>query len=74
MNDVYDEVTYIIPNKESLNFYSFFMELDSRLEEFDIKSYGVAMPSLEDVFIKINAKNSPGLFGDLRDISNLSKH
>ena len=51
LNDVYDEVTYIIPNKESLNFYSFFMELDSRLEEFDIKSYGVAMPSLEDVFL-----------------------
>ena len=57
MNDVYDEVTYIIPKKEVRNFYSFFSELDVRLDELDIKSYGVAMPSLEDVFLIINSKD-----------------
>ena len=32
------------------------------------------MPSLEDVFLQINAKDRSVLFGDLRHISNFSKY
>ena len=65
--DVYNEVTYIIPKSEVESFYSFFVELEERFEEFDIKSYGVLMPSLEDVFLQINSTNTPGIF-DLRQL------
>ena len=50
---MYDEVSYIIPKNEELNLYHFFKELDARIEEFDVKSYGVQLPSLEDVFLQI---------------------
>ena len=70
--DVYDEVTYIIPKNQALNFCSFFKELDERIEEFDIRSYGVAMANLEDVFLQINQEVVPDLFGDLRHISEYS--
>ena len=39
--------------------------LDSKLEEYDIRSYGVSMSNLEDVFLKINQEFAPDLFGDL---------
>ena len=34
--------------------------------EFDIRSYGVSMTNLEDVFLKINQEFAPDLFGDLK--------
>lgn len=36
---------------------------DSRLNEFDIKSYGVSMTTLEEVFLKINQELAPEVFG-----------
>ena len=74
LTDVYDEVTYIIPKREVCNFYSFFSELDIRLKEFDIKSYGVVMPSLEDVFLQITSNGAPGLIGDFRHPSDFTKY
>jgi len=56
----------VIPKSQAQNFGSFFQQLDSRLDEFDIKSYGVSMSNLEDVFLKINQEFAPELFGDLR--------
>ena len=36
------------------------------MEEFEIRSYGVSMSNLEDVFLKINQEFAPDLFGDLK--------
>ena len=36
------------------------------MADFDIKSYGVSMTNLEDVFLKINQEFAPDLFGDLK--------
>ena len=41
--------------------------LDQRLDQFDIRSYGVSMSNLEDVFLKINQEFAPDLFGDLKN-------
>ena len=58
---MYNEVTYILPKNEADSLYNFFVELDLRIEEFDIKSYGLLMPSLDDVFLQINSKELPNL-------------
>jgi len=60
------EVSYIIPKEEASNFGGFFENLDQRLDDFDIQSYGVSMSNLEDVFLKINKEYAPDLFGDLK--------
>ena len=62
-----DEISFVIPKHESTNFGGFFENLDSRLEEFNISSYGVSMSNLEEVFLKINKEYAPDLFGDLKD-------
>ena len=43
--------------------------LDQRLDQYDIRSYGVSMSNLEDVFLKINQEFAPDLFGDLHNFS-----
>lgn len=67
--EVHDEISYVIPKANAQNFGGFFAELDARLEQFDIKSYGVSMSNLEDVFLNINREYAPDLFGDLRTFS-----
>ena len=61
-NEVVEEVSYVIPKSNSQNFGGFFEALDQRLADFDIRSYGVSMTSLEDVFLKINEEFAPDLF------------
>ena len=39
----------------------FFDELDSNVDELQIKSYAVSMPTLEDVFLNISAENNHSL-------------
>ena len=56
--DAYDEVSYIITKDQEFNLYHFLSELDARIGEFDVKSYGLQLPSLEDVFLKINLKKA----------------
>ena len=56
----------MIPKSEANNFGAFFENLDTRLDDFDIRSYGVSMSNLEDVFLKINKEYAPDLFGDLK--------
>ena len=65
LNEVQEEVSFVVPKDESANFGAFFQTLDSRLEDFDVSSYGVSMSNLEDVFLKINQEFAPDLFGDL---------
>ena len=60
----------MIPKTESNNFGSFFENLDKRLDDFEIRSYGVSMSNLEDVFLKINKEYAPDLFGDLKGFNN----
>ena len=64
--EVVEEISFVIPKTEAQNFGGFFQTLDSRLDEFDIRSYGVSMSNLEDVFLKINQEFAPDLFGDLK--------
>lgn len=61
-SEVAGEVTFVIPNNQNHNFRNFFDQLDQRLGEFDVKSYGVSMTTLEEVFININKEiNEEGL-------------
>ena len=65
-SEVHDEVSYVVPKSNSANFAGFFEQLDARLEEFDVSSYGVSMSNLEDVFLKINQEFAPDVFGGLK--------
>ena len=67
--EVQEEVSYVIPKSESQNFGGFFQALDQQLDDLDIRSYGVSMSNLEDVFLKINQEFAPDLFGDLKKLS-----
>ena len=57
----------MIPKAQAGNFGAFFETLDQRLKQLEIRSYGVSMSNLEDVFLKINQEVAPDLFGDLKD-------
>jgi len=65
-NEVHEEISYVIPKTQAQNFGGFFEALDQKLDDFDIRSYGVSMSNLEDVFLKINQEFAPDLFGDLK--------
>ena len=67
--EVHEEISFVIPKTESQNFGGFFQALDERLDELEIRSYGVSMSNLEDVFLKINQEFAPELFGDLKDFA-----
>ena len=64
--EVVDEISYVIPKSNAANFGGFFEILDARMADFDIRSYGVSMTNLEDVFLKINQEFAPDLFCDLK--------
>lgn len=55
-----------MPKSQAQNFGAFFSTLDQKLDDYDIRSYGVSMSNLEDVFLKINQEFAPDLFGDLK--------
>ena len=42
-----------MPTKSSKQFKNFFHEFDSKLDELGIRSYGVGITTLEEVFLKI---------------------
>ena len=57
------EINFVIPRDQTANFKPFFEAFDDKLNEFKIKSYGVSMATLEEVFLKINQEFAPELFG-----------
>lgn len=57
------EINFVIPRDQTANFKPFFESFDGKLDEFKIKSYGVSMATLEEVFLKINQEFAPELFG-----------
>jgi ATP-binding cassette subfamily A (ABC1) protein 3 len=62
-SEIRDEVNFLIPRDQCANFKAFFEAFDAKLGEYKVKSYGVAMTTLEEVFLKINQEFAPELFG-----------
>lgn len=58
--DSVSEIIYNIPFEDSVRFPQMFEELDQSLESVGMSSYGVAITSLEDVFLKVGKdRNQP---------------
>jgi ATP-binding cassette, subfamily A (ABC1), member 3 len=53
LSEVSSEVTYQIPQNESNKFETFFTDLDQSLKILKIKSYGVGVTTLEEVFLRV---------------------
>eukprot|EP00026_Physarum_polycephalum_P002758 Phypoly_transcript_02766.p1 GENE.Phypoly_transcript_02766~~Phypoly_transcript_02766.p1 ORF type:complete len:787 (+),score=112.61 Phypoly_transcript_02766:280-2640(+) len=53
------EIIYSIPN-DMTNFARFFAELQARQTELGVKSFGLSMTTLEEVFLKIAAEDHEG--------------
>lgn len=68
-SEVRGEVSYVIPRDQTSAFKAFFHEFDNKLDEFDIKSYGVSMTTLEEVFLRINQELAPEVFEKNSDFS-----
>lgn len=62
-SEIRDEIHYLIPRDQCGNFKAFFEAFDPKLDEYKVRSYGVAMTTLEEVFLKINQEFAPELFG-----------
>ena len=48
-----EEIEFKLPFFESSKFKGMFEEMDNRMGELEIKSYGISVSTLEDVFIKV---------------------
>lgn len=53
LSEVSSEMTYQLPNDSVKHFKEFFQALDSRKEELGLKSYGIGVTTLEEVFLKV---------------------
>ena len=53
MQEVSSEISYQLPTSSSKQFKQFFQEFDENLDNLGIRSYGVGITTLEEVFLKI---------------------
>ena len=53
LSEVSSEITFQIPQNESDKFEDFFTDLDNSLQLLRIKSYGVGVTTLEEVFLRV---------------------
>jgi ATP-binding cassette subfamily A (ABC1) protein 3 len=53
LSEVSSEMTYQLPNDAVKNFKEFFETLDRRKSELGLKSYGIGVTTLEEVFLKV---------------------
>lgn len=53
MQEVSSEISYQLPNSSSGQFKEFFKDFDENLKDLGIRSYGVGITTLEEVFLKI---------------------
>ncbi len=53
LSEVSSEMTFQLPAESSQQFKDLFTELDNNLENLGIRSYGVGITTLEEVFLKI---------------------
>ena len=52
------QLVYILPFKEVTYFGNFFLQLEKDLRKLQISSFGVSLPSLEDVFLKVGSDHT----------------
>ena len=50
------EITYTIPKELSSKFTAFFENFDNDLGRLGIRSYGISITTMEEVFLKINSE------------------
>ncbi|CAG9334832.1 unnamed protein product [Blepharisma stoltei] len=53
MSDVHAEISFQIPNSSSSKFTEFFTALDQQLKSLQLRSYGVSVTTLEEVFLRV---------------------
>ena len=53
LSEVSSEITYQIPTALSYKFKDFFPLFDQELDSLDIRSYGISVTTLEEVFLKV---------------------
>jgi len=51
--EVSSEVTFMIPQFLSYKFTTFFDSFDRDLESIGVRSYGISVPTLENVFLQV---------------------
>lgn len=54
LSEVSSEIAYQVPSEYAPKFIDFFENFDNDLEKIGIKSYGISITTLEEVFLKIN--------------------
>ena len=64
LSEVSSEITFQIPQNESEKFEEFFTELDGSLKDLGIKSYGIGVTTLEEVFLKVGNEDEIEEDGD----------
>lgn len=57
LSEVSSEITFMIPKDKRNMFQQFFQSFDKRMDELGIKSYGISITTLEEVFIAVNAED-----------------
>jgi len=53
LSEVSSEISYQLPNAAVGKFKNFFIEMDEKKNDLEIKSYGIGVTTLEEVFIKV---------------------
>ena len=53
LHEVSSEITYQIPTSLSYKFKDFFNQFDQNLDMLDIRSYGISVTTLEEVFLRV---------------------
>ena len=57
LSEISSEMTFMIPKEKRNVFQQFFQDFDRKLDELEIKSYGISITTLEEVFLAVNAEN-----------------
>lgn len=53
LSEVSSEISYQLPNAAINSFKQFFVDMDYNLADLEIKSYGISVTTLEEVFLKV---------------------
>lgn len=53
LSEVSSEISFQIPNELSHKFKDFFTMFDKDLEQLEIRSYGISVTTLEEVFLRV---------------------
>lgn len=58
LSEVSSELSFLIPLGLSHKFKDFFSEFDKALDDLEIKSYGISVTTLEEVFLRVGSHHS----------------